>query len=104
MKVLTLKVRFCLIHGRSPCPVTPSATETLTPLPDLLTATRPTLGRRAPPLGPHDKAERRIEISATVSEAVAIGFENKKALPKEGFLVVLRDIAGAGFEPATFGL
>ncbi len=52
----------------------------------------------------YDKAERRIEISATVSEAVANAFEKKKALPKEGSLVVLRDIAGAGFEPATFGL
>ena len=52
----------------------------------------------------YDRAERRIEISATVSEAVAVAFEKKKALPKEGSLVVLRDIAGAGFEPATFGL
>ena len=52
----------------------------------------------------YDKAEGRIEISATVSEAVANAFENKKALPKEGSLVVLTDIAGAGFEPATFGL
>jgi hypothetical protein len=52
----------------------------------------------------YDKAERRIEVSATVSEAVANAFENKKALPKEGSLVVVRDIAGAGFEPATFGL
>jgi hypothetical protein len=52
----------------------------------------------------YDKAERRIEISATVSEAVASAFEKKKALPKEGSLVVLTDIAGAGFEPATFGL
>ena len=47
---------------------------------------------------------RRIESSATVSEAVASAFENKKALPKEGSLVVLTDIAGAGFERATFGL
>jgi hypothetical protein len=52
----------------------------------------------------YDKAERRIEISATVSETVAAAFEKKEALPKEGSLVVLRDIAGAGFEPATFGL
>ena len=52
----------------------------------------------------YDKAERRIEISATVSEAVATAFEKQKALPKEGSLVVVRDIAGAGFEPATFGL
>jgi hypothetical protein len=33
------EVRFCPIHGRSPCPVSRSATQTLTPLPDLLTAT-----------------------------------------------------------------
>jgi hypothetical protein len=42
----------------------------------------------------YDKAGRTIEISATVSEAVANAFENQK----------VRDIAGAGFEPATFGL
>jgi hypothetical protein len=52
----------------------------------------------------YDKAERRIEISATVSEAIANAFDNKKPLAKEGSLVVLRDIAEAGFEPATFGL
>jgi hypothetical protein len=40
---------------------------------------------------------QRIEITATVSEAVASAFEQKKALPKEGSLVVLRDIAGARF-------
>jgi hypothetical protein len=45
----------------------------------------------------YDKAERRIEISATVSEAISNAFENKKALPKEGSLVVMRDIAGARF-------
>ena len=43
----------------------------------------------------YDKAERRIEISATVSEAIANVFERQKALPKEGSLVVVRDIAGA---------
>jgi hypothetical protein len=52
----------------------------------------------------YDKAGRRIEISATVSEAVAAAFENKKALPKEGSRVLLKEVAGAGFEPATFGL
>jgi site-specific DNA recombinase len=52
----------------------------------------------------YDKAERTIEMSATVSEAVADAFEKQKALPEEGSLVVVRDIAGAGFEPATFGL
>ena len=52
----------------------------------------------------YDKAERRIEISATVTEAVADAFENTKALQSEGFQVTVSDIAGAGFEPATFGL
>jgi siderophore synthetase component len=42
-------------------------------------------------------AERRIEITATVTEAVASAFEQKKALPKEGSLVVLTDIAGARY-------
>ena len=42
--------------------------------------------------------------AARVSETIAYAFEKKKALPEEGSLVVLRDIAGAGFEPATFGL
>ncbi len=51
-----------------------------------------------------DKVERRIEISATVSEAVAQAFENAKDLPEEVSSVTTRDIAGAGFEPATFGL
>jgi len=45
----------------------------------------------------YDKAERRIEISATVSQAVANAFENSKALPKVGFQVVPRDIAGARY-------
>jgi hypothetical protein len=52
----------------------------------------------------YDKVERRIEISATVSEAVAKAFEKTKDLPQEASRVTLRDIAGAGFEPATFGL
>ena len=45
-----------------------------------------------------------VGLGHLVSQAVASAFKNKKALPKEGSLVVLRDIAGAGFEPATFGL
>jgi hypothetical protein len=52
----------------------------------------------------YDKVGRRIEISASVSEAIANAFENTKALQKEGSVVVAREIAGAGFEPATFGL
>jgi hypothetical protein len=35
---------------------------------------------------------------------VASAFEKQKALPEEGSLVVVNDIAGAGFETATFGL
>ena len=50
------------------------------------------------------KVDLRIEISATVSEAVASAFENAKDLPQEVSRVTPRDIAGAGFEPATFGL
>jgi site-specific DNA recombinase len=52
----------------------------------------------------YDKASRHVELSATVSEAVADAFENAKALLAEGSSVVIDDIAGAGFEPATFGL
>ncbi len=55
-----------------------------------------------------DKTSRRVEISATVTEAVAQAFENTKALRLEGLaadgIVSVKDIAGAGFEPATFGL
>jgi site-specific DNA recombinase len=56
----------------------------------------------------YDKAERTIAVSATVTEAVASAFENAKSLREEAFLaadgVTVSDIAGAGFEPATFGL
>jgi hypothetical protein len=52
----------------------------------------------------YDKLEKRIEISATVSETVAEAFTNAKDLPEEVHRVAQRDIAGAGFEPATFGL
>jgi len=59
----------------------------------------------------YDKAERRIEVSAAVTEAVADAFKNTKALREEGLrveggglAVTVSDIAGAGFEPATFGL
>ena len=49
----------------------------------------------------YDKVGRRIELSATVSEAVADAFENAKALHMEGSVVVVRDIAGARFVSAT---
>jgi hypothetical protein len=47
-------------------------------------------------------------VSATISEAVAEAFKNTEALGIEGLRiadgVTVSDIAGAGFEPATFGL
>ena len=52
----------------------------------------------------YDKQERRVELSATVSEAVAEAFQNAEALLAEGSSVVVTNIAGAGFEPATSGL
>ncbi len=52
----------------------------------------------------YDKAEHRVELTATVSEAVADAFENAKALQAEGSSVVVTDIAGVGFEPTTSGL
>ena len=52
----------------------------------------------------YDKVQRRIEISATITEAIAQTLENAKDLPEEVSSVAQRDIAGAGFEPATFGL
>jgi hypothetical protein len=52
----------------------------------------------------YDKLSRRIEISATVTEAIAEALENARDLPEEVSNVAQRDIAGAGFEPATFGL
>ena len=45
----------------------------------------------------YDKCERRVEVSATVSEAVASAFEDAKALQAEGSLVVAKDIAGARY-------
>jgi site-specific DNA recombinase len=52
----------------------------------------------------YDKLNRRIEISATITEAIADALENARDLPEEVSSVAQRDIAGAGFEPATFGL
>ena len=51
-----------------------------------------------------DRTEGRVEISATVSEAIAESFNTKDLLARGGLTVVPKDIAGAGFEPATFGL
>ena len=52
----------------------------------------------------YDKVDRRIEVSATITETVAKTLENAKDLPEEALAVAPTDIAGAGFEPATFGL
>ena len=47
----------------------------------------------------YDKLARRIEISATVSEAVAEAFHNAEDLPEEVHRVAQRDIAGARYVP-----
>jgi hypothetical protein len=52
----------------------------------------------------YDKLDRRVEISATITEAIAAALENAEDLLEEVLSVTQRDIAGAGFEPATFGL
>jgi hypothetical protein len=52
----------------------------------------------------YDKTRNHIEISATVTEAIAAALKNEEDLPKEALPVAPADIAGAGFEPATFGL
>jgi hypothetical protein len=52
----------------------------------------------------YDKTARRIEISATITVAIAEALHNAEDLPEEVSSVAHRDIAGAGFEPATFGL
>jgi len=49
----------------------------------------------------YDKVERRIELSATVAEAVAKAFENAKDLPEEVSSVTTRDIAGARYVPPS---
>ena len=52
----------------------------------------------------HSHADRHIEISATITEAVAKALTNAKSLPKEALdrsLVAPRDIAGARFVPQS---
>ena len=44
-----------------------------------------------------DKQGGRVEISATVSEAIADAFENAKTLLAEGSSMVVTNIAGARF-------
>lgn len=54
------------------------------------------------------KAERRVEISAAVTEAVAKAFENYEALHGEGSplagVVTVSDIAGARFVAGDDGV
>ena len=50
-----------------------------------------------PALIAYDKIERRIEIPATVSNAIADALESAKTLREEGLSVVVTDIAGARF-------
>jgi site-specific DNA recombinase len=52
----------------------------------------------------YDRAAGKIEISADIAETVANALKNEKALREEGLEVTASCIAGAGFEPATFGL
>jgi site-specific DNA recombinase len=52
----------------------------------------------------YDKIQNRVQISAAITEAVAEALQNAKDLPTEILGVAQKDIAGAGFEPATFGL
>jgi len=51
-----------------------------------------------------DKAADALSVPASVTEAVAQAFEDTKALREGGLSVTASGIAGAGFEPATFGL
>jgi len=51
-----------------------------------------------------DKREGRVEISATIAEDIAKALNNSEDLFAKGDSVTLTNIAGAGFEPATFGL
>ena len=48
-----------------------------------------------------DKPSRRIEISATITQAIADTLENAKDLPQEVSSVAQRDIAGARFVPSS---
>jgi hypothetical protein len=43
----------------------------------------------------YDKTQRRVQISATITEAVAEALQNAKDLPEEALSVAQKDIAGA---------
>jgi hypothetical protein len=49
----------------------------------------------------YDKVNRRIEISATITEAIAEALENAKVLSEEVSSVAQRDIAGARYVPRS---
>jgi hypothetical protein len=49
----------------------------------------------------YDKLSRRIEISATITEAIADALENAEDLPEEVSSVAQRDIAGARYVPSS---
>jgi hypothetical protein len=49
----------------------------------------------------YDKPNRRIEISATITEAIADALENAEDLPEEVSSVAQRDIAGARYVPRS---
>jgi hypothetical protein len=49
----------------------------------------------------YDKLNRRVEISATITEAIADALENAKDLPEEVSSVAQRDIAGARYVPPS---
>jgi hypothetical protein len=54
------------------------------------------------PFDPLPTLEKRIEISASVSEAVAEAFTNANDLPEEVHRVAQRDIAGARYVPRSY--
>ena len=49
----------------------------------------------------YDKPNRRIEISATITEAIAKARENERDLPEEVSNVARRDIVGARYVPLS---
>jgi len=100
------------IRGLSPSPTDSEPAEELPALlgriPDLSQALRdapPELKRQVfEAFGvkiAYDKIEHRIEISATITEAVAQALQKAEDLPKEVLSVARRDIAGAGFVPRS---
>jgi len=100
------------LRGLSPSPPGSDPTEELPALlgriPDLSQALRdapPALKRQVfEAFGlkvAYDKIEHRIEISATITEAVAKALQKAEDLPEEVSSVARRDIAGARFVPQS---